>query len=267
MPIVTYPASRRVRAAQEYYRIFQEVQPGDLIPIDAGVLAVAIGPKSDIPSVRLYSRDDLSSPPITLQEVSVGAPAIGRIGSTPNQLIPGAAGSAGSPGVLLATPSQIVRPNFSPTLAPLAETFSYRAPVYLDLLCYFKDPASLPAARSGRDYNLVLGNAGVPNDTYVVMPFYGRNMAYIFIQNNTVADAYTVTTFGHNFIYNQGAGVLTLTKQVDTAALAFGGGTYEYILNSTADGRFDMISVEIAGPANTAAQSPPPITFRCHVED
>lgn len=271
---MSYPqtqATEAVLRAQDYWRLYtQVITSGDIYELDTSVRAIAIGPNSDLHSVRVYYYDP-SNNPVQANElvVGVGSPFVGRLDSLLDQQYPMTNGiyqvaglplyGSPSPARAFVVPNDIVHDNWLPVLYPIdpADIVAFERP-RLDLLAYLVDPPVLPNKRAERRVRSLVpvNDRGAGwGATYFKIPHYRRKRLEVRLVSN--ASQYDVRVVGVTLSV-QGGAANTETLIEDFPIVNVPGTTTSKVYRSMSNvvdgatldiGYFDYIYVVLFGDA------------------
>lgn len=186
MPVLPNGASQSVIDGGKVYRITRELQSsGDIFEIDTSVLAMYVGPESDVAEIRAEYFDKRLANQTGMFTVSPNGPWVESLLSNPVARTVG-----GLPGVIRVYPANIVKPDYErPAASPTIPDRRFQLPTIFDLNCALSPSqiGSIPAVRSDKTFRVTVPyspNGGPPNDgsTDLVIPIYGRRFVSITIE-------------------------------------------------------------------------------------
>lgn len=248
---MTYPqpsASDYTRNGYDYFRLRTLLSsPGDIYESAVGGRALCIGPESDIANVNINYFDDQVSNYLQQTAVSPLRAFAGRIDAqNDRQYVP-----INRPGKILIWPADIYDPNFKPVAFVDGDIMDFQAPV-LDVIQYFAAPPSLSTPRI--DKSFVFQNYNSLSTAWIVVPFYGRKLAYIQFTNRTPVNVTNFQVIGVNYAITpdttpaplQPAPYHQEKQLVAPIDVAFGE-QVDAIITATSEGMFDALVFGVNG--------------------
>lgn len=253
---MTYPqpnSNNYLTGGYPFFRLnTQLVSPGDIYESEVGATAFAIGPESDIANARIFYFDNQLTP--TLMNEIVVSPDRAMVGTifAANDLgyLP-----ANRPGRILIAADDIYDPTYIPSTATEGDPIEFVAPV-LDVIQYFSPQASLASHRADRRYyfQMIVPAQGSVNTSFLVLPFYGRKYAAIYVTNLNPTDTFTLTLFGVNFLINDAGFSGVPAQEVETLApqAILPRKTFAALGDAVSPGMYDAIVISVANLSGSA---------------
>ena len=257
---MSYPqaiASQEVLDGSMFYRLYSQLQSGgDAYEIDVSGKGFALGPNSDLSSVRLTYFDPSQPNQVNSVVVGIDTPFYGTLAALASEQYP----VANTRARIIVTPEDLWNNNWFPSL--LAQDFSYHPP-RVDLITYLQDPLGLAVKR--QDF-VERGRLQIDpaNSAYlIIVPFYGRQYAQLVVRNKSAAPIATMTVDAVAVTFSTDGNATFTTgiaaeNPVITAGVVSGGAgdtTTFRVLTST-HGTFDYlmfrINLGVAGGINAA---------------
>ena len=253
---MSYPQPSAVAYTRNGYDFFRLKtilsSPGDIYESAVSGHALAIGPESDIANVNVNYFDDQA--PNFLQQTAVSPlrSFAGRIDAQNGKTYT----PSGRPGRIMFWPADIYDPLFRPRAFGAGDLMNFRAPM-LDVIQYFSPPPTLVPQRI--DKSFVFQNYNATQVSWIVLPFYGRKLAYVQFTNRTPLTSFTFQIIGVNYSItpDTAPGPLVATPYhqelqiLPSTAVAFGSSISE-IITATTFGMFDALVFGVGqatGPA------------------
>jgi hypothetical protein len=240
------PASASTLAGNGFYRINAlqfpglpgglEVGVGDLIPINVGFNAIAVGPDSDFDKYELYYPDPLADGDLQQALFSAKNPFIGLI--SPDNV-------AEYPNTFGEKAIAFVRPIVSPNPAAFTQLGSNPE---VDIIVYTKAlPSVLPRGRVDKNCTGYIPVGASPILPVHSISGYGREHFQCLLANETLSSSVDVIVQGINADYpaNQSGGIAekVLEYELVASTTVSAGDRFKYVHNSRVDGFFDFFSV------------------------
>ncbi len=264
---MTYPqpaASEFVKNGGEFWRLNTLLaSPGDIYESDESLLALAVGPDSDLSRVSISYYD--KSVPASLTNSMIISPDrsfVGQIAARPDQPYP----LTGLHGRVLVSPAELYDPAYRPPSGTLAfDVVNFVTP-RLDVIGYFQNvPSVIPQRSDGDFYTELYQRPTVAGPTlawsFVVVPYYGRKYGDFAILNNS-AQSVDVQLLGIDYTTNSSALVQAIpTTLLATAAVAVAA-QRDYQIRASVDGMFDAIVIGVRGSVNPQTLGPIYTTLR-----
>lgn len=232
---------------QDYFRLYQTIDPGDIFRIDGSCQSLAIGPDSDIAKVRVVYYDpqfaEVSGAAINTfaneLTVSVGNPWVGRLDARMNRIYPKVPASLaqGNRARLLVYPDDILRNNYVPDVAGVVVE---RYQPFIDLQAYFGEPPSLAPIRSDRVFDLSTANSDGSAPLAVFFPYYGRRKAMFHFESDGDIN---MSLHGVRYTWGEETAPQKVYDKLLAGFYVLSGDSQDLIVRSTQDGYFDELYV------------------------
>lgn len=201
---MSYPqakSSKSVLEGQEFFRIHTELESnGDLYEVDTSAKAIVIGPNSDIQNVRVYYYDVQGNNQIESAIVSIDDPVVTRMNAFMAQEYPGLGAKAR---ILIGSDDIVPHLPGMPLVEPQVQgdLIVWFKPV-IDVLCYHRDPPSLPSTRGERQWQMpitILDRGEGTGISSYYFPHYRRKYFHVRFFNPALLTGYTFRLFGITF--------------------------------------------------------------------
>lgn len=249
---MSYPqplASQEIIEGQQFARFFTPLQSGgDAYELDVAALAFAIGPQSDLSSLRLSYFDPSQPGDVNSAVIGVGTPFASRLDVFASLKFP----VANTAAQLIVTPEDLWNNNWYPTV--LAEDVNYIKPK-IDLLAFLTSPViALPSMRADFVERGRLNISALSTAYRIAVPFYGRKYAEFRLRNNNAGvPGLTVDVVGVNFTtdgiapYGLGDFIAMETPLVTAGVVGGANSTTTFRVQAAVSGLFDYLMIRVNG--------------------
>ncbi len=245
-------ATEPLLLGQQYSRILTELSSaGDIYESEVSALGLALGPNSDVATVRVSSYDPVMPGGVSQVVISPDRNFVGRVDARGDATY---IKSRTRRGRLLISVDDIYSPQwrpagFDPNVAT-GDLWKIVPPV-LDVLQYFSSLPSVVPQRSDKTFhfNVLESPPGANKSSFLAVPLYGRKSGSIAFQNNTgfnVTYALKAVRFA---LSTDAAGTTFLGVETTlTASAAVANGASSLLqYNSNTHGSWDYLIFQVGG--------------------
>jgi hypothetical protein len=246
---VTYPqptGADSVSKFQDFYRLNTQIaSPGDIFELDVTASAVLIGPDSDFAQVRLTMWN--ATGPVTRSTKAIVTPD--RSFNAPVQPQSTIYPSSGQKkGRTLFSPHDLFNPYYRPLgYDDVHDRIRFFQP-RIDLMAYYAPQPSLVAQRSDKRWTMQYYKqpAAAGDDSWVMVPYYGRKYGSIFFKNLTGHDV-TLEVRGVNFTMQKGIvtpGLSAIETALSASAVLAANAVRSVVIDASVNGMFDFLAIK-----------------------
>lgn len=254
---MSYPqpdSNSAVIQGQDFFRLNTKLSsPGDIYESEQSSHVACLGPESDLANVVVQYYDD--QVPTFLQQATISQrrPFAGRMNARNDTRYSPTGVTGCVKGRVMFWPADLYDPNFKPSTfnAGVGDQMEFIVP-QLDVIQYFQQIDTVPD-RIDRQY--LFQNYRATGTNFIVVPFYGRKLAYAQFTNRTPASSANFGIIGVNYAITDDATASPPPYHQETTLQAVTGvatnASITKIVSATANGEFDALvfSVQTSGPA------------------
>jgi len=244
-------ATQEVLNSKDFWRLRQKLESsGDIFEIDNSIIALYVGPDSDISELEVTYYDEQIQGQLQQAVISPGAPFVGRL----DALLATTAQATGQPARILVTARDIVDQSYLRPTA-LQPASIVRIPTFIDLVGVFGNLITVPQLRSDRSFRSPLIpflGTGFVGSTDIVFPVYNRRLVTVTVDVPPFTDLFasidcvTLTPGANNHPVNIGTMTFPSLSVGATQTLA---------IKASAVGVYDLLIVNLSSAVAAGSAS------------